>query len=308
MDLLPVLCFVAFIVGIVALAFMLISRSFEIVPEGSVAIVERGGEFRGVLNPGRHFQLPLDRIRAMVELQEFSDTIHADTVITQNATVIGLDMDISYRIARYVPQKVTRDQRNRMQPVPVIQWNRIQVREKDVFNAVYNVDNWREKTKREATAIMHDYFSMINLARDIFGNDGGAINRIAATIRDMVNEESLKYGVEVTQIKIYNLTIDEGTRMVLTAQRRAELQNKLRLMEAENQRQIRDTLRLDNEQLLRWFEIEARREAPPASEANIFIGEEGQRAAFGGGGVVPNTGPFASRGGGNGGTGGGGNK
>ncbi len=302
MDILPVLCFSVFIIGLIAGAFLLISRSFEIVPEGSVAIVERAGEFRGVLNPGRHMLMPLDRTRALVELQEFSTTVRADTIITQNATIIGLDMDVSYRIARYVPQKVSRDQRNRMQPVAVIQWNRIQVREKDVFNAVYNVDNWQEKTKRDATAIMYDYFSMINLARDIFGNDGGAIKRIANSIRDMVNDETLKYGVEVTQIKLYNLTLDEGTRMFLTAQKRAELQNALRLQDAENQRQIREVLGLDPDRFLRWWEIEARKEAPPASEANFFIGDDARM------GLLPSSGPFASRdyGGGSSGNGGGG--
>ena len=304
MDFLPVLCFSVFVIGIVAGIFVFISRSFEIVPEGSVAIIERAGEFRGVLNPGRHFMMPLDRVRALVELQEFSTTVHADTVITQNATIIALDMDISYRIARYVPQKVSRDQRNQMQPVAVIQWNRIQVREKDVFNAVYNVDNWQEKTRREGMAIMYDYFSMINLARDIFGNDGNAINRIAKQIREMVNEETVKYGVEVTQVKLYNLTLDEGTRMFLTAQKRAEMQNTLRLQEAENQRRVRDTLRLDNDQLLRWWEIEVRKEAPPASEANFFIGDDAR------GGMLPTTGPFSSQprtsGGGGGGEGGGG--
>lgn len=290
MDFLPILCFSVFIIGLIAGVVVLVLRSFEIVPEGSVAVVERGGEFRGVLNPGRHLLMPLDRIRALVELQEFSTTVHADTVITQNATVIALDMDVSYRIARYVPQKVTRDQRSRMQPVAVIQWNRIQVRERDVFNAVYNVDNWQEKVRRDAIAMMHDYFSMINLARDIFGNDGGALKRIASSLRDMINDESLKYGVDVTGVKIYNLTLDEATRMYLTAQKRAELQNALRLQEAENQRQIRDTLHMTNDQLLRWWEIEARKEAPPASEANIFIGDEGRNTN-----LLPSSGPFTAR-------------
>ncbi|HEX2910345.1 MAG TPA: SPFH domain-containing protein [Chloroflexia bacterium] len=310
MDFLPFLCFTVFIIGLIVGVVLFVTRSLQIVPEGTVAVVERSGEFQRVLNPGRHFLMPLDRIRALVELKEFTDIVHADTVITQNATVIGLDMDVSYRIARYVPQKVTRDQHNRMQPVAVIQWNRIQVRERDVFNAVYNVDNWQEKTKREATAIMHDYFSVINLARDIFGNDGGAIKRIASSIRDMVNDETAKYGVEVTNVKIYNLTLDEATRMFLTAQKRAEMQNALRLQEAKNQREIRDTLHLDNDQLLRWFEIETRKEKPIAPEANIFVGEEGFNTS-----LLPTTGPFSTRqysppgGGGNGGNaGGGGNR
>lgn len=297
MDFLPLLCFTVFIVGLIAVAYVFITRSLEIVPEGTVAVVERGGEFRGVLKPGRHFLTPFDRIRAIVELQEFSVTIPADTVITQNAIVIGLDMDLSYRIARYVPQKVPRDQQGQVAPVAIIQMNKLVVREKDVRSAVYGIDNWQEKTKREATAIMYDFFSMVDLERDIFGNDGGALKRIAGVIRDMANEEALKYGVEVTKVTLYNITLDEPTRMFLTSQRRARLQNKILLQQAESQRQIQQTLGLTNEQLLRWFEIEARKEKPPASEANFFIGED--RGATS---LLPTTGPFTPRSAGNGGS------
>jgi len=301
MDLLTILCFTVFVVGIVAAIFYFFTRSIEIVPEGLVAVIERGGEFRGILKPGRHFLTPLDRIRAMVELQEFSDTVQADTVITQNAIVIGLDMDISYRIARYVPQKVPRDQIGQTQPVPVIQMNKVMVREKDIRSAVYGVENWREKVKRDANAIMYDFFSMVDLERDIFGNDGGAIKRISGIIRDTINEETLKYGVEVTKANVYNITLDEPTRMMLTSQRRARLQNKILLQQAENQRQVQQTLGLTNDQLLRWCEIEARKENPPTSEANIIIGDEGHTTS-----LLPTTGPFTPRPPSNGGPGGGG--
>lgn len=287
-GILPILCFAVFLIGIVAGVWVYVSRNLQIVPEGTVAVVERSGKFSRVLNPGRHLIFPLDRIRATVDLQEFSDTVIADTVITQNATVIGLDMDVSYRIARYIPKKVTREQFDSMAAVPVISWNKIQVRQRDVFNAVYNVDNWRERTKREATAIMHDFFAMVNLERDIFGNDGAAIKRISGSIKEMVNEETLKYGVEVTSVRIYNVDIDEGTRMYLSAVKRARQQNELRLLEAESHREIRDRLRLDNDQLLRWFEIEARREVPPNSETNLYL--EDNRPAN----LLPHSGPFSA--------------
>ncbi|WP_370963313.1 SPFH domain-containing protein [Amycolatopsis sp. cg9] len=41
------------------------------VPEGRAAVIERLGEFRAVLGPGRHFVLPFaDRVRARVDLGE----------------------------------------------------------------------------------------------------------------------------------------------------------------------------------------------------------------------------------------------
>jgi regulator of protease activity HflC (stomatin/prohibitin superfamily) len=289
MEFWGVFFFIALIIALGLLARKFILDNVEIVPEGTVAVIERSGKFNRVMNPGRHFLMPLDRARAVVALQEFSETVMADSVITHNATVIGLDMDISYRIGRYTPQKVTVEQRRTMKPIPVIQWNKIQVREKDVFNAVYNVDNWQEKTKREATALMHDFFAMVNLERDIFGNDGAAIKRISQSIREMVNEETLKYGVEVTNVRIYNVDLDEPTRMYLSALKRARQQNELRVLEAESHREIRDRLSLNNEQLLRWFEIQARREAPPVNESNVYFEEHRSPVS-----LVPAGGPFAA--------------
>lgn len=45
------------------------SLGLVIVPEGRAAVIERGGRFRAVLGPGRHFVLPFaDTVRARVDL------------------------------------------------------------------------------------------------------------------------------------------------------------------------------------------------------------------------------------------------
>jgi regulator of protease activity HflC (stomatin/prohibitin superfamily) len=48
-----------------------VSLGLVTVPEGRAAVIERGGRFRTVLGPGRHFVLPFaDRVRARVDLGE----------------------------------------------------------------------------------------------------------------------------------------------------------------------------------------------------------------------------------------------
>ncbi|WP_284744825.1 SPFH domain-containing protein [Amycolatopsis sp. RTGN1] len=45
------------------------SLGLVVVPEGRAAVIERGGRFRAVLGPGRHFVLPFaDTVRARVDL------------------------------------------------------------------------------------------------------------------------------------------------------------------------------------------------------------------------------------------------
>jgi regulator of protease activity HflC (stomatin/prohibitin superfamily) len=48
-----------------------VSLGLVIVGDGHAAVIERGGKFRTVLGPGRHFVLPFaDRVRARVDLGE----------------------------------------------------------------------------------------------------------------------------------------------------------------------------------------------------------------------------------------------
>jgi regulator of protease activity HflC (stomatin/prohibitin superfamily) len=48
-----------------------VSLGLVIVGEGHAAVIERGGKFRAVLGPGRHFVLPFaDRVRARVDVGE----------------------------------------------------------------------------------------------------------------------------------------------------------------------------------------------------------------------------------------------
>jgi regulator of protease activity HflC (stomatin/prohibitin superfamily) len=48
-----------------------VSLGLVVVPEGRAAVIERGGRFRAVLGPGRHFVVPFaDTVRARVDLGE----------------------------------------------------------------------------------------------------------------------------------------------------------------------------------------------------------------------------------------------
>lgn len=286
MDIIPFLFFLVILFGMIWLAIGFFTRGIKVVPEGTVAIVERQGRFLRVYDPGRHLLLPFDRVRQYVPVQEFDETLHADRVIMRNAVVIGIDMYIQYRIAQYQPQLVTPDQARRMQPEAVITWGRGRVRQRDVYNAIYGVDDWQEKTRKESLAVMQDCMAMVDLAKDIFGTQVNALKQISALVKRQLNERTQQYGVEVTDVNLFNPVVDDHTREFITSIKRAELQNRVKQIEAESQvriqqleaqsqAKIQQMLNLSQEELLRWHRIESLKQISQNNpQARIFVGGE----------------------------------
>ncbi len=287
MEIIPFLLFLAFLFVAIGLFIAFIMRGVQIIPEGTVGIVERQGRFLNVIDPGRHLLMPFDRIRVLVPMQEFDELVHAERVVMRNAITIGIDMYVQYRIAHYQPQMVAPEQARRMQAEPVIQSSRGRVRQRDVYNATYGVDDWHEKTRKEALAVLQDCLAMVDLAKDIFGSQANGLKQLSALVKRKVNERTLLYGVEVTDINLTNPVIDDSTRDFLTSIRKAELQNRVRQLEAEsqakiqqleaeNQAKIQRVLNLSREELLRWRYIETLKEISQNNPAaRIYVSGDG---------------------------------
>jgi len=284
---LPILCFTLFLGAIVFGIWTMLGRGFKIVADGTVAIVERQGEFNRVLSPGRHFLFPLlDRINKVVELKEFAEEQQIDNVLTGDMTTLSLDINLTYRIAHYKPRKLSRDDAENRRPKRVIIWNKILIAEEDVYKAAQTIDDWKERTKRDAVTTLMDYFNTINYREEIYRSEQdrardpsvpAPLPRIGQALVAMVNEKTRGlsederkrrgqrpddqrfrgYGVEVTSLSIYNVRPDEKALQLWDAERqvRAEAQirliqaaseSRVREIEAQNERIIRETLGLHN--------------------------------------------------------------
>lgn len=272
MEFVPFLLFLLFLFVMIFLVARFLLSGVQIVPEGNVAIVERQGRFLRVLNPGRHFLLPLvDHIRTEVPLTEFDEIIPAMEVVLSNAAIVKVDLYIQYRLAHYYPKMVSPDEARRAQPEAVIVWERGRIRQSDIYKAVYTVDDWQERTKKEAVTITKGYMATIDLRKDIFGSQVSALKQISAIVKRQLNERTCQYGVEVTDFAISNPVVDEHTREILNSitrtrlqsqikQMEAEAQARIQQMEAEAQAKIQQTLKLSQEELLRWQRTQALKE------------------------------------------------
>jgi regulator of protease activity HflC (stomatin/prohibitin superfamily) len=287
MDIIPFLLFVFFLFLMIFLAARFLMSGVQIVPEGNVAIVERQGRFLKVLNPGRHFLMPLiDHIRTEVPLTEFDEIVPAMEVVLSNAAVVKVDLYIQYRVAHYYPKMVSPEEARRMQAEAVIVWERGRVRQSDIYKAVYTVDDWLDRTKKEAVTITKGYMATIDLRKDIFGGQVSALKQISAIIKRQLNERTCQYGVEVTDLAVSNPVVDDHTREFLNSISRTQLQSRIKQMEAEAQARIQqieaeaqakvqETLKLSQEELLRWQRTQALKEMSQNNPAaRIYVGSD----------------------------------
>jgi regulator of protease activity HflC (stomatin/prohibitin superfamily) len=76
-----------------------VSLGFVTVPEGRAAVIERGGVFRAVLGPGRHFVHPLtDRVRARVDLGDQILTAPPRAVEAGDGREVHIGFEITFAV------------------------------------------------------------------------------------------------------------------------------------------------------------------------------------------------------------------
>lgn len=269
MSFLPFLCFFIFIVAVIGGIGAVVVRSFRTVEEGFVGVVERQGNFLRILPPGRHFMLPLiDQMVALIELREFTETIALDHVTTRGGISVGISMDLSYRILRRRTELGDAGGGNQR-----VRRERLDVEPNAVYNAFYAVDDWREKTRKEATAIVFNFFGKLDLIKDILGveRQGSGLKQIGNYVRQLLERITLEYGVEITGVNLFSLQLDENIRMFLTSERRAQTQARLRNIDTLSHLEVKKTLDLDSEQILKYRYIEALKEIGQAGGPAVFM-------------------------------------
>ena len=251
MDTLLPLCLTLLFIGGLVAGGIFIYRSFEFVEEGTVGVVERDGRFQRILLPGRHLLLPLDRIKQQVKLQDFTWEFRAEKVQTK-ITVIGITMSVRYHIARAAPlRKVARSQAADLPRRRIIRLSdELAVDAESVYRAVYTVNDWQDQTKEEAKSILYQFFGGLMLKEQILDPEG-ALAQLSNQLTYLINLRTMRFGVQISSVNLFNLEIDPALMQALNAQRQFERLAKLRELEAQHQRKVAELLQLTPDQLLR---------------------------------------------------------
>ncbi len=256
----------AIITGLLFLVVLMVwsvAKSAVIVKEGNAAVIERQGKFRKVLGPGYHVIMPfVDAKRAEVTLSEQHFDTGPLSLSTSNLAPITFNMSVHYEIMRDPSSPFL---------TPIAE---------SIYRAVYTVHDWPEITKEEALAVVTQIVSGLDFKADIVETRNWA-QVVAGKVRDELNKRANRWGVYIADISITNIQYSDASREIASFESRAKREARRKVIEAEGQREIAETLGLTNDEMLRWRYIETLREAMSKPDARIMIAPEA------GGGLNP---------------------
>jgi len=87
------------LIALVVVVVMLLAATLKIIRQQQVAIVERLGKFRKVLDPGPHLVVPfLDQIRYALDMREEVVPFPPQGVITEDNLIVSIDSVIYFQI------------------------------------------------------------------------------------------------------------------------------------------------------------------------------------------------------------------
>jgi regulator of protease activity HflC (stomatin/prohibitin superfamily) len=233
-----------------------VAKSAVIVKEGNAAVIERQGKFRKVLGPGYHVIMPfMDAKRAEVTLSEQHFDTGQLSLSTANLAPITFNMSVHYEIMRDPSSPFL---------TPIAE---------SIYRAVYTVHDWQEITKEEALAVVTQVVSGLDFKADIVDTRNWA-HAVAGKVRDELNKQANRWGVYIADINITNIQYSDVSREIASFEGRAKREARKKVIEAEGQREIAETLGLTNDEMLRWRYIETLREAMSKPDARIMIAPE----------------------------------
>lgn len=89
----------AFLILLVVIFAVVLSRSIRIVPQASAGIVERLGRYHRTLGAGLVIIIPfIDRIRPLIDLRERVVSFPPQPVITEDNLVVSIDTVIYFQV------------------------------------------------------------------------------------------------------------------------------------------------------------------------------------------------------------------
>ena len=167
-------------------------------------------------------------------------------------------------------------------------WHELEVA---AYLAVYTVEDWRKLTEREANDTLHRTFGELDFSKEVFGHPRWQ-SEVAERVANRLNDRTTRWGVEIHEVTFQGVTFSEFTMQNLTAEARAERENRIRLAEAKNQKDIAAMLGLDANAILQWRYIDAMRDLAKTAGARILLNSNMVPALGGGGGGSGGGGPL----------------
>lgn len=192
------------LIGIVFLAFILISTMIKVVPQRTAIIVERLGKYRATFTAGFQIIIPfIDKVRYRHTLKEQAIDVAPQICITRDNIAVEVDGILYLQVLD--PQK-----------------------------ASYGIDNYRFASIQIAQTTMRSVIGKLELDRTFEERES-----INATIVEAVDKASEPWGVKVTRYEVKNISPPQSIRDAMEKQMRAEREKRAIIAESEGTKQAK---------------------------------------------------------------------
>jgi regulator of protease activity HflC (stomatin/prohibitin superfamily) len=192
------------LIGIILLAFILISTMVKVVPQRTAIIIERLGKYRATFTAGFQILIPfIDKIRYRHTLKEQAIDVASQVCITRDNISVEVDGILYLQVLD--PQK-----------------------------ASYGIDNYRFASIQIAQTTMRSVIGKLELDRTFEERES-----INATIVEAVDKASEPWGVKVTRYEVKNIIPPQSIKDAMEKQMRAEREKRAIIAESEGTKQAK---------------------------------------------------------------------
>ena len=213
------------VILILIIAIFIISKTFRIVNQSEVLVIERLGKYKKTATAGLNIVLPfIEKVRARVDLREQTMDVQPQSVITKDNVTIKIDTVVFYQIT-------------------------------DPKSAVYEIQNLTSSIKYLTQTTMRDVIGKMELDTTLSSRDD-----INAQLRQILDEATDRWGCKVTRVEIKDIDPPKDIRDSMEKQMNAERNKRAVILEAEGQRQSAITI-AEGEKESRILQADAEKES-----------------------------------------------
>jgi regulator of protease activity HflC (stomatin/prohibitin superfamily) len=191
------------VLGILAIFVLLILvKSVRVVPQASVAIIERLGRYSRTLEPGLHILMPfLDSVKTTADLREQVVTFQPQPVITKDNVTISIDTVLYFTVT-------------------------------DPFRATYEIANLILAVEQLTITTLRNVIGSLSLDEALTSRD-----KINADLRIVLDEATEKWGIRTNRIEVKSIDPPRTIQEAMEKQRRAERDKRASILTAEGEKQ-----------------------------------------------------------------------
>jgi len=188
-------------VVVVILGVWLFTRCVKIVQQGSVGVVKRLGEFKGVMQPGMHILAPfIDRMEK-VDVREFPMTGDQQAVITKDNVTLQVSATIFCQVI-------------------------------DVKSALFEINDFQLAVDQLSRTALRAVFGELTLDQALSERE-----MINSRMQDHMADATAKWGVRLNRIEILDITPPMNVVQAMSEQKEAEQHKRALILKSEGEQQ-----------------------------------------------------------------------